>query len=256
MDYEPGPELRPDETPTAPGMYQESEPWQPLQYPYPPAQQTPSQYAPYSPQYQPSYPPPVTPGPLNAQSPEQQVLPKRRGRRGIWLIVGAVALVVACCALVLALGAIITPLAKIQSAVATGTAAAKATEQTNKNNAMAYINLVSSQVLVMQADFKKVATDCQAADVKACRADYQKIHEDALAFRAFLNRHHPPLCLDSADKELRAGLTEYIDGSALVMQGIDDKETSTINTGNADFTTGNIDVQQAGNEMGLASVIC
>jgi len=264
MDYEPGPERRPDETPTAPGTYQEAETWQPLQYPYPTAQQAPTQYAPHPPQAQSSYPPPygstyapaVTPGPWTAQSPEQQALPKRRGRRRIWLIGGAVALVVACCVLVLAVEAIGTPLARIHSAVATGTAAAKATEQTNKNNAVAYINLINPHVLVMQADFKQVAADCQASDVAACRADYQKVHEDALAFRTFLNKHHPPLCLDSADKQLRAGLAEFIDGSALVVQGIDYKETSKINTGNSDFTKGYIDVQQAGNEMSLAPVIC
>lgn len=264
MDYQPGPELRPDETPTAPGSYQEPEPWQPLQYPYPPAQQTPSQYDPYPPQYQPAYPPtygsayapPVTPGPWTPQGREQQAPPKRGSKRRVWLIVGAAALVVVCCALVLAVAAIGTPLAEIGSAVATSTAASKATEQTNRDRALAYINLITPHMLAMQADFKKVAADCQAGDVAACRADNQKIHADALAFKTFLNQHHPPVCLDTADKELRAGLTEYIDGSALILQGIDNNDTSKINTGSADFTKGGTDIQQASSDITLASTTC
>jgi hypothetical protein len=170
--------------------------------------------------------------------------------------VGAGALVVACCALVLAVMAIATPLAEIGSAVATSTAAAKATEQTNKVRAQAYLNLIAPHILAMQADFKKVAADCQTSAVAACRADNQKVHADALAFKTFLNQHHPPLCLDTTDKDLRAGLTEYIDGSALVVQGIDNNEVSKIDTGSSDYTKGDTDMQQAGNDMSLASVSC
>jgi hypothetical protein len=121
---------------------------------------------------------------------------------------------------------------------------------------VAYINLITPHVLAMQVDFKKVAADCQAGGVAACRADNQKVHGDALAFRTFLNQHHPPVCLNTADKELRAGLTEYINGSALVVQGIDNNEATKINTGSADFTQGNADFQQAGNDMSLASATC
>ncbi|MGO8948929.1 MAG: hypothetical protein ACLQUY_15025 [Ktedonobacterales bacterium] len=105
----------------------------------------------------------------------------------------------------------------------------------------------------MAADLTQDGTDCGAANFSACSGDSQKVHDDAAAFLQVLDQNPAPPCLKSADTYLRQGLTDYENGSELVVQGINNNDASLITQGSQDYDQGNTAINQASTAMSQAA---
>ena len=121
-------------------------------------------------------------------------------------------------------------------------------------SAGAYEAMVIQQSTIMVADFSNVQTDCGASNASACSSDAQKVHDEALTFQGALTQYPAPLCLKTADQQIRAGLKDFIAGSALQVQGINNVDISQLDAGTALITKGTTAINQATTD--ISNAVC
>ena len=84
-------------------------------------------------------------------------------------------------------------------------------------------------------------------------ATVRKAHDDAATSLNILNQNPAPPCLKSADTQLRTALTDYENGSELVVQGINNSDASQITAGSQDYDQGTTAIGQATTDISQAS---
>ena len=104
----------------------------------------------------------------------------------------------------------------------------------------------------MANDITTQGNDCGALNFSACSSDSQKVHDDAATFIQILDLNGAPPCLKSTDTYLRQGLTDYLNGWELVVQGINNNDSSLITQGSQDYDNGTTAINQASTNMSAA----
>jgi hypothetical protein len=231
--------MQEDQSPTQP----------PYEPPYPEPTPPPYEAPPTQPPY--PYPQPLTQPPVT-QPPVQ---PPRKNRRTLWIVLGSIGgVLLLCCVIIVIATAASGGFNSITKAATATSAPATATPTVNPNaSAPAYLAAIEPLAAIMQADFQAVQTDCSAGNLSACSSDSQKVHDDAANLLTNLYEQPAPPCLKTADTKLREGLKDYQDGSALVVQGINNHDTSMIMAGRQKMDQGNTAVNQATTELTQAS---
>ena len=72
--------------------------------------------------------------------------------------------------------------------------------------------------------------------------------------RALSTQYPAPLCLKTADQQIRAGLKDFIAGSALQVQGINNVDISQLDAGTALITKGTTAINQATTD--ISNAVC
>jgi hypothetical protein len=129
---------------------------------------------------------------------------------------------------------------------------ATATAADPNASAHIYAAAIIPPAKALQADFDRVGKDCSAENIPACKSDLQQVQRDAAHFQQILNQNPAPPCLKNADTEMRQGLTNYQNGAALAIRGINDNSVSEIENGSKELSQGDTAFQQASTDIDQA----
>jgi hypothetical protein len=246
-DSTPPPYRQPPTRPRYPEEYPDSTPppyRQPPTRPrYPePQPQYPRTPYPQAPYYEPEYPQ-APYYPYSQPLPPLPEKPRRSNRRTLWIVLGSIGAVLIVCCVISAIAVAANGGSVLSSIKATATAIDP------NASAPTYAAAIIPQAKTLQADFNRVGKDCSANNMSACKSDLQQVERDAAHFQQVLNQNPAPPCFNNADTEMRKGLTDYQNGAALAIRGINDNSVSEIETGSQELSQGDTAFSQAGTDI-------